>query len=171
MNAALGTRFKVINGYSGVANTMLAIEKGETDGRCTTIGNIRSTRPDYLEPGKLNILVQIGRRKDPSVGNVPLASELATTAGSRELLQFIAASIAIDAPFALPEGVPVNRSALWKQAFADVQKDRQFLADAAKARFELRSHTGAEVKSIVEEIYSLSPETRQLALSVFSAGR
>ena len=171
LNAALGTRFKVINGYSGVADTMLAIEKGETDGRCTTVGNIRSTRPDYLKPGQLNVLVQIGRRKEPVMGDVPLATDLATTDAARELLRFIGASIAIDAPFALPEGVPEDRAAIWKKAFASTLTDAQFLADASRVNFEVRSHTGAEVKAIIDEIYSLSPESRKLALAVFSAGR
>ena len=171
LNATIGTRFKVINGYSGVANTMLAIEAGETDGRCTTLGNLKSTRPEYLQPGKLNILVQIGLKKTSEFGNAPLASELASSGVARELLNFIAAPIAIDAPFALPEGVPEDIQQIWQQAFSKMISDPEFLNDAKKLNFDVRPHSGEEVTEIIRKIYSLSPVAREFGRKAFSVGK
>ena len=150
---------------------MLAIEKGETDGRCTTLGNLKSTRPEYLASGKLNILVQIGLRKSPEMGDVPIASELASTSIARELLDFIASPIAIDAPFALPDGVPEDRQSVWKQAFAKMITDPAFLEDTKKVNFDVRPHTGDEVAQIVSRIYNLSSAARDFGRTALSAGK
>lgn len=168
LNATLGTRFKVINGYSGVANTMLAIERGEADGRCTTLSNVKSTRPQYLQAGKLNVLVQVGLRKRPELGDAPLASDLAKTSAAREFLDFMAAPISIDTPFALPEGVPQDRINTWRQAFDRTIKDPEFLADTKKLNFDVRAHTWREVEDTVKRIYAISPDAREFGRSAFS---
>src|SRR5215207_9054818 len=69
LNATIGTRFKVITGYSGTSNTLLAVERGETEGRCTTIGSINATQPGAIEKGTINILVQVGLHKRAELGD------------------------------------------------------------------------------------------------------
>jgi hypothetical protein len=77
LNATVGTRFKVITGYSGTANTLLAVERGETEGRCTTVGSINATQPGAIQKRTINMLVQIGLRKRADLLDIPLALDLA----------------------------------------------------------------------------------------------
>ena len=169
LNATIGTRFKVINGYSGAADTLLAIEKGEVDGRCTTLGNLRSTRPDYLTLGKINILVQVGLRKHIDLGASPLASDLTESEVDRQFLDLIAAPIAIDSPFALPPDIPADKLAVWREAFDRTVVDSKFLSDAAKANVQITAHTGPEVEAIVRRIYSASPAVIEKGRAAFAA--
>jgi tripartite-type tricarboxylate transporter receptor subunit TctC len=90
MNGVLGTRFKVVTGYPGAAETMLSIERGETDGSAATSwGNFASTRNDWITEKKVNIILQLALKKLPLLGDVPLIMDAATDAGDRKVLELI----------------------------------------------------------------------------------
>ena len=64
MNGVLGTRFKVVTGYPGAAETMLSIERGETDGSAATSwGNFATAKADWIRDKKVNIVLQLALRK------------------------------------------------------------------------------------------------------------
>ncbi|MBX9759545.1 MAG: hypothetical protein K2Y29_12295, partial [Beijerinckiaceae bacterium] len=62
VNALAGTKFRIITGYKGAADTKLAVERGEVDGQCTTFGSLIATQPQVLAGDEYNLLVQIGER-------------------------------------------------------------------------------------------------------------
>jgi tripartite-type tricarboxylate transporter receptor subunit TctC len=77
LNDTLGTKFKVITGYLGSKETLLAMENGEVHGRCgMTYSSLRVAKPDWLRDKMVNILVQLGRQKSNDLPNVPLISDL-----------------------------------------------------------------------------------------------
>jgi hypothetical protein len=66
MNGVLETKFKVVGGYPGAAETMLSIERGETDGSAgTSWGNFASTKADWIKEKKVNIILQLAIKKHP----------------------------------------------------------------------------------------------------------
>ena len=56
-------------------------------------------------------------------------------------------------PFAAPPGVPQDRVDALRKAFTATMHDKEFLADAAKAKFEIRPVTGEAIQALVQEIY------------------
>src|SRR5262245_4610245 len=61
MNAVLGTKMKLVRGYKGPADILIALERGEVQGMCGMINTIIGTqRPDWLRDGRVSIIVQIG---------------------------------------------------------------------------------------------------------------
>src|SRR5262249_45913601 len=53
LNEVLGTRFKVVSGYLGSRETIMAIERGEADGRCIlSLSALKTAKPDWLQPGR-----------------------------------------------------------------------------------------------------------------------
>ena len=60
-----------------------------------------------------------------------------------------------------PPGVPAERLAALRQAFAALAHDKEFLADAQKSNLDVSPVSGAEVDRIVAIIASASPETFQ----------
>ena len=52
LNALVGTRFKVISGYPGSTQGMLAMERGEVDGALTSWHTLNRTKPDWLQTGR-----------------------------------------------------------------------------------------------------------------------
>ncbi len=53
-----GVKLKLVTGYHGTSDIILAIERGEVDGRCGwSWSSIKSTRPAWIPEKKLNYLV------------------------------------------------------------------------------------------------------------------
>jgi tripartite-type tricarboxylate transporter receptor subunit TctC len=67
LNRLAGTRFKVIAGYTGTGDGMLAMERGEVDGIVGhELSALRAARPDWLRDGKARIVIQVGFTKSPT---------------------------------------------------------------------------------------------------------
>src|SRR5882672_3119657 len=71
-NALLGTRFKIIQGYNGSGQINLAMQRGELDGHAnSTWTSIKTTLNNDFRAGNLNVLIQMGLRKEPELPDVP----------------------------------------------------------------------------------------------------
>jgi hypothetical protein len=58
LNDVLGTKFKLVSGYVGSQETILAIERGEADGRCVfSYSALKIAKPDWLRDKKINVLL------------------------------------------------------------------------------------------------------------------
>jgi hypothetical protein len=167
LNATIGTRFKVITGYSGTANTLLAVERAETEGRCTTVGSINATQPGAIQKRTINMLVQVGLRTRADLPGVPLALDLARNDDDRAFLTLLVAPLAIASAFALPPGVPEDRVAIWRKAFGETLRDPRYRDDASRISFEITERSGSEVEEIVRSIYATPSTTIQRARAVF----
>ena len=61
INEVLGTQFKVVTGYLGTRETILAVERGEASGRCIiSLSALKTAKPDWLMQQKVNLLLQVG---------------------------------------------------------------------------------------------------------------
>jgi hypothetical protein len=61
LNDVLGTKFKLVSGYVGSQETILAIERGEADGRCVfSYSVLKIAKPDWLRDKKINVLLLTG---------------------------------------------------------------------------------------------------------------
>ncbi len=167
LNAAINTKFKVIIGYRGQGDLLLAIERNEVEGRCSTFGSLFATRQDWVRDDKINILVQVGLEKDPRFPNVPLALDLAKTPEDRQLLRFAMAPLSIASPFALPADVPKDRVAAWRKAFEATVKDPAFLDEAQKLKLEITPKNGDQIAAILRDIYSTPPQVIKRAIEAF----
>src|SRR5262249_42300952 len=78
LNHVLGTRFKIVMGYRASPEINLAVERGEVQGRAgETFNTLMLNNPSWVRDKKINILVQIGRRKEPGFEHVPMLIEFA----------------------------------------------------------------------------------------------
>src|SRR5436190_3894203 len=72
LNGILGTKFKVVTGYPGNADMLLAVERGEVDGNAgTSWSGLTSFKPEWIRDKKINIMVQLAGRKHPDLSHVP----------------------------------------------------------------------------------------------------
>jgi tripartite-type tricarboxylate transporter receptor subunit TctC len=155
LNDLLGTKFKVITGYLGSQQTILAIESGEVDGRCGwSLSSLKSTKPDWLADKRVNVLVQMGLAKSPELPDVPLVLDLVKTEADRQLLTLLLGTTAISRAFVAPPGLPEARTRNLRRAFDATMKDPEFLKEAAIMRAEVEPTTGEDVQKIVAAMYA-----------------
>jgi tripartite-type tricarboxylate transporter receptor subunit TctC len=163
-NHVLGTRFRIIQGYKGTTDTVLAMERGEVQGRCGwSWSSVKSTHQKWIAEKKFSILVQLALSKHPDLPDVPLIVDLAKTDEQRAILELIFARQVMGRPFVAPPGVPRERAEALRKAFMDTMNDKDFLADAEKAQLEITPVHGAEIQKLVTTIFSASPEIAKKA--------
>jgi tripartite-type tricarboxylate transporter receptor subunit TctC len=164
INAVLGTRLKLVSGYPGGNDILLALERGEVKGRCGwSWSSVLSTRPTWVRDKKIVVLVQLALRKHPDLPDVPLVTDFATTDEQRQILKLIFARQVMGRPYLAPPGVPPERAAALRQAFLETMRDQDFLADAEKSQLELNPVSGEEIEQLVTEAYQTAPAIVQKA--------
>src|SRR5262245_46109977 len=150
-NALIGTRFKIVTGYSGAAALNEAMRRGEIDGRAnSTWASIKLTLREEFRDGKVNVLIQMGLRREAELPDVPLLSDLVAGDPRKEgIARFMSLSVSAARPVAAPPGVPDDRVAVLRRAFDATMRDPEFLADARARGSELNPMTGEETQSVV----------------------
>ena len=154
LNEILHTRMKVITGYLGTKETILAMENGEAHGRCSfALSALKITRPDWLRDHKINILFQLAMEKSPELPDAPLVFEYVQNPADRQLLELMVAAKAIALPFAAPPGVPPVRTAALRRAFSETMKDPGFLAEARQMLLDVDPSTGERTQAVIDKLY------------------
>jgi hypothetical protein len=144
-----------VTGYVGSQETILAIERGETNGRCIfSYSALKTAKPDWLRDKKINVLVVTALKPSADFPGVPAVVDLVSKPEDRQLLELMVAPGAMARPFVAPPGVPPARAALIRRAFDATMSDPDFRAEAAKIQADLAPSTGKEVQALVERIYA-----------------
>ena len=164
LNSVLGTKLKIVAGYPGGNDVVLAMERGEVKGRCGwSWSSLVTARPTWLKDKKIVILVQLALSKHPDLPDVPLITDLAANASQRQMLRLIFARQVMGRPFVAPPGIPPERLAALRQAFMQTLADKDFLADAEKQRLEIAGVSGEEVAKLVTELYATPADVAKQA--------
>ncbi len=146
LNALLGTKFKVINGY-GTTKSMLAVERGEVDGMCgVSWSTLKVSNPDWVRNNRLNVMIQAGAKPQPGLADVPLVVDLATSAEDRALIELLFFPQEMGRPFVMPPGTPKKLVHTIRRAFDATMKDPAFLAEAEKSLFDVDPLNGEEME-------------------------
>ncbi len=158
LNAVLGTKFKIVTGYPGGNDVILAMERGEVQGRCGwSWSTVMATHADWVKQKKIHILAQLALHKHPELPDIPLITEFAQSKEQEQLLKLIFARQAVGRPFMAPPGIPKDRLAALRQAFMETMADKDFLADAERSKVEIVPVDGEHVEQLIKEVYE-TPE-------------
>ena len=159
LNGFLHTKLKLISGYQGSADGLLAMERGEVDGWSDIMwSTLNATKPQWLKDKQVRILVQIALRKHPELPDVPLAADYADNDEDRHALELALAPLVIARPFLAPPGVPTERVEILRRAFSETLADAAFKEDIAKARIDTYGAlSGEEVARFVARMYQMPP--------------
>jgi tripartite-type tricarboxylate transporter receptor subunit TctC len=150
LNKYLGTRFKVVLGYPGGNTIQLAMERGEVDGRGSVVwSGFKANWPHWIAEQKVNVLVQIGLAKDPDLVDVPMLIDLAKSPDETSIFRFISSDGPMQFPVLAPPGIPAERLAALRQAFAATMADADFVKASQERKLPVRYTAGEEVERIV----------------------
>jgi hypothetical protein len=158
LNAVLGTKFKIVSGYRGNTNLLLALENGEIGGLGDWAWpNIKTRRPDYLRDKKINLLMQLGLEKlTDAPADIPLVMDFAKTDDDRKVLQLYFAQKQVARPVMAPPGVPAAQVRELRAAFNAMVQDSEAAADAIRSGVEM-SATGSEDVGKVMALIGATP--------------
>src|SRR3954471_9548889 len=156
-NELLGTKFKIVSGYPGGTPIVLALERGEVEGRGSNPwSEWKASKPDWVREGKIIALMQMSLFKHPDLPDVPLMIDLAPNETVRSIFELVSITGEIGRPFVTSPGVPAERVAALRQAFDETMKDPEFLADAEKVQIEINPIAWQEMSDLVRRALSAS---------------
>lgn len=151
-------KMKVVAGYPGTPDRMLALDRGEATGACgISTSSLRSALASRLASGKIRLVVQAGVDDDPGFPNVPNILNEAKTKQVHEALKFLFLPLALGRPMAAPPGVPKARVATLSAAFMNTMKDPSFLSDAKKIGIDIYPSDQAKTMEVVNQLLA-TPE-------------
>jgi tripartite-type tricarboxylate transporter receptor subunit TctC len=152
INSLLGTKFKVISGYKGGRDIQLAMERGEVAGRAgITWSSIAASVPDWITQHRINVLVQLGVKREADLPDVPLLTELVDDPGSRQLATLLTIPTVIGFAHWVGPDVPKERVDILRKAYDAMNADKEFIAEADRASMHLRPQTTNDIASLVNE--------------------
>src|SRR4051812_5954153 len=138
LNALIGTKFKIISGYPGTTEAVLAMERGEVQGMGDwSWSNVKTRKPDFLRDKKIRVLLQVATEKMPDLQDVPLAMDYVKTPEDRKVMELFLAQKSAARPVVAPPGLPAERIAAIRSAFDKMIVDPEFLKDAHNAKLEI----------------------------------
>ncbi|MDB5594693.1 MAG: tripartite tricarboxylate transporter family receptor [Hyphomicrobiales bacterium] len=150
LNALIGTKFKIISGYPGTTDAVLAMERGEIQGMGDwSWSNVKTRKPDYLRDKKVRVLLQVATEKLPDLPDVPLAMDYVKDPADRKVMELFLAQKSAARPVVAPPQVPADRMAAIRTAFEKMIVDPVFLKDAASQKIELDPSPAADIEKVI----------------------
>lgn len=163
MNNLAGTKFKIITGYAGSAATLMAMEKGETEGAYIGLATLLSSKSDWLRDKKISVLVQYSQKRHRAFPDVPAMAEFGDTPEERQILALYSSTAEIGISIMAPPEIPGERLDVLRSAFDATMADPAFLATAASRHMEVEPLTGAELHKLIASALATPRNIAKLA--------
>jgi tripartite-type tricarboxylate transporter receptor subunit TctC len=152
LNQFADSKFKIVKGYSGTTDIQLAMERGEVDILpAYGLPGILVSKPDWINKGEAVFLYQAALKRHRLLPNAPTLPELALDDEGRAVLHAIASTAEIGRSINTTPGVPAERLAVLRAAFAAMLKDPEFIAASDKRNLMIDGATGEEMDAIVRD--------------------
>ena len=156
INETLGTKLKVVEGYKGANEILLAIERGEVQGYgSASWSGVRQNRA--ITAKKIIPIGQYGLEPHPDLVGVQRVIDLAKTDEHRAMLRMMLTRQEIGRPFLLPPGTPPAIVETYRKAFDKMAADPAFVSEMKSLNLELQPMTGAVTEKLVGSIFE-TPE-------------
>jgi hypothetical protein len=160
LNNLLGTKFRVVSGYPGTRQILMALESGEVGAVCgISYSGMALQKPEWLSGGFVKPLVQNHFRGSAQVNKlgVPLSPSFARSEEDRQALELLFAPQDFGRPFVAAPGVPPERVRLLRAAFMAAMRDKALLAEAATLKLDIEPIAGEELQALAARLYAMPP--------------
>jgi tripartite-type tricarboxylate transporter receptor subunit TctC len=154
----LGSKLRIVTGYAGSNEIMLAIERNEVQGLCGVgWSSIAAQHAHWLANGFGKLIAQLATKGHPEMNRmgVPVAIDFAKSAEDRKVMELIYSQLTFGRPFVLPPSTPPDRVAILRKAFMATMQDKDTLADAKKMNLDLDALSGEDVQAEVAKAYGM----------------
>jgi len=157
----LGVKLRLIGGYAGSREIIVAMERNEVQGMCgMDWSSLATQQRDWINSGFVRLLAQEDLRGHPEMNKmgVPLTITFAKTEEDRQVMEMIYSHNLFGRPYLVPPGVPADRVAALRGALAATLQDRALLAEAEKFGLDIGPMGGEELQALVAGLYALPPK-------------
>jgi tripartite-type tricarboxylate transporter receptor subunit TctC len=162
----LGAKLRLVSGYAGSREVLIAIERNEVHGICGMgWSSIAMQQREWIRNGTLRIIAQEDLKGHPEVNKmgVPLTISFAKTEEDRQVMEMMYSQSLFGRPYVLPPETPPERVAALRQAFMAALQDKELLAEAERSGFDVGPMSGQDLQALVARLYALPPNVIERA--------
>ena len=152
LSKLLGVKMKIVQGYPGSRDILLAMERNEVQGVCVSYDTV--VRSNIFREKRAKILFQAALERDDRIPDVPMIQELAKTDEQKQALQLFLQRTLMGRPFVMGPNVPADRLAAVRKAFELAIKDPGFAADARGADVNIHYVSPDRLLKVVADAYA-----------------
>ncbi|AZP72700.1 hypothetical protein EJJ20_29025 [Pseudomonas poae] len=155
LNEYAGTKMRIVSGYTGRSEVYLAMQRGEVDGWASTIDGLQTGEPArMIADGRMKVLLHMGWETDPDFPDAPNLSAYIKDPDTKALFDFFVSPFEAGRPLAVPKGVPEDRLAALRTAFAETVADPEFIKSVQSAGFPVNAIDGPAVEKIISKLFA-----------------
>jgi len=133
--------------------------------------SLKAVRPNWLADKQITLLIQGALKNEPELGKLPNALDFIKNDADRKVLELHFTQKTAARPLIAPPEVPAERIAILRKAFAELARDKEFLADAEKAKLEFDYVSGTEIDKVVKQIASTPLDIAERYAKAFAPDR
>jgi tripartite-type tricarboxylate transporter receptor subunit TctC len=153
LNNLIGTKFKIVSGYKDGGSVLLAMQRGEIDGRCGwSWSSVKVQHPEWVAEKKINVLTQVPG-KHAELPDIATATDFAKSDEDKQVIDFLFGHLTMSRSYVTPPGVPADRVATLRAGFDAMVKDKAVVAEFARLHQELTPISGVPLEQFVKRIY------------------
>jgi tripartite-type tricarboxylate transporter receptor subunit TctC len=163
LEETLGLKHKIVGGYQGGSEIDLAVERGEVQCWSPLIATFFGREPyiGWYKKGFVRVLVQMGKKRDSRLPNVPTIYELMeqykTPESGRRLAKVVLTAATLGRPIVAPPGLPSDRLKLLRDAYDKTLKSPELRSEIEKRRWELTPVSGTELEEMAKDVTTQQP--------------
>jgi tripartite-type tricarboxylate transporter receptor subunit TctC len=150
LNQLAGTKITIVKGYKSAADMGLAIERGEVQGSGSSSYEFINSK-GWLDKKLARMLFTIGFERSDKAPYSPTVIELAPDERGKNIMRLAASASEIGRSVLAPPGVPPERAAPLRQAFEQMVKDPEFIAESARRGLDVEPISADAVAKIVAD--------------------
>ena len=153
LNSVLKTKFKIVAGYRGSGEIMLAMERGEAEGVCLSWDTLKTLQAGLARRRQAQADRADGagaHRRSSRTCRPPSSSPRPTT--DRKMLALYFGPNEMGRPYMGPPDVPKDRLLALRRAFDATMKDPAYLAEAKSQKMDVDPMTGEEMETADQDL-------------------
>jgi len=158
LNAFAGTKFRIVSGFGGTSEIMLAMERREVDALENSWNSVVRTKREWIETKKINVLIQAVMERNKELPDTPTLVEMGTTPEAKAALAFYTSAAEVSRSLIGTPGIPADRLKALREAFQATTRDPEFLADIKKSQSEFDPAPGEYLEDLARKIAATPPE-------------
>jgi len=158
LNAFAGTKFRIVSGFGGTSEIMLAMERREIDALENSWNSIVRTKREWVDSKKINVLIQAVMERSKELPNVPTLVEMGSTPDAKAALAFYTSAAEVSRSLIGTPGIPADRLKALREAFQATTRDPEFLTDIKKSQSEFDPAPGEFLEDLAKKIAATPPD-------------
>jgi tripartite-type tricarboxylate transporter receptor subunit TctC len=149
----LDMNLKLVTGYIGTSDILLATERKEVEGYASAYSSIAP----HVARGVIRPVLRT-KIPHPDTDKLPAVEDLATGKTGKTVMEMFSVADRVGRPFVAPPGTPVEVMNILRDAFAKVAMDPELKVDARKLMMDVEYVPAADCLKAIQFLFGQPPE-------------